>query len=129
MAKSLIDGDGQKAIREPQAYLFGSAIWGLGTILYAPTQAGDSVYGHDGGNDPAINSTFRINPDNGDALIVLVSGHPNLASSIGGEWVLWQTGYPDFLSTARVINSATLPVALGLILLFAFVVVLARRKG
>ncbi len=40
-----------------------SSAWGEGTILYSATKGGDFLFGHDGGNDPAINSTARINPE------------------------------------------------------------------
>ena len=45
--------------------------WGLGAILYSQTKNNDFIFGHDGGNDPAINSTARINPKNEDAIIIL----------------------------------------------------------
>ncbi|WP_428409673.1 serine hydrolase domain-containing protein [Hyphococcus sp.] len=115
------------AMRQPEAYVLGSPIWGLGTILYAPTKSGDFVYGHDGANEPAINVSVRINPDNSDAYIMLVNGHPSLASDIGGEWVLWQTGMPDILSTERAIKSALLPAALGSLIILIAAVFLARR--
>jgi CubicO group peptidase (beta-lactamase class C family) len=76
-------------------------IWGLGTILYAQTRGGDHVFGHDGANDPAINVSVRFNPENGDALIVLVSGHPSLATDLGAEWVLAETGKPDIFTLMR----------------------------
>ena len=93
-------------MREPLASTFGFYIWGLGTILYAPTESGDYVYGHDGQNDPAINSAIRINPDTGDAIIVFASGNLSLATRIGFEWVFWQTGVPDFLGFGYVIAEA-----------------------
>jgi len=53
-------------------------------------------------------------------LSVLVSGHPTLASNIGSEWVLWQTGYPDILQTERALKSALVPFLIGgFCLLFA----------
>ena len=79
-------------MRQPEARKLGLDIWGLGVALYAPTASGAYVYGHDGSNSPAINTSMRINPDNGDALIVLVTGNPTLASAIGAEWTIWQTG-------------------------------------
>jgi len=109
-------------MREPHGRSFGADIWGLGTMLYAPTPAGDSVFGHDGGNEPAINSTARINPDTGDALIILETGHPSLATTIGSQWVLWQTGSPDFLDVDSVLASMVRPAAAGsllILLLFA----------
>lgn len=89
-------------MREPNAKIFGIDAWGLGTILYAPTASGDYIYGHDGQNEPAINATVRINPTTHDAIIVLVSGSPSLATYLGFEWVFWQTGVPDVLGIGYV---------------------------
>lgn len=105
------------AMRQPHGRSFGADIWGLGTILYAPTASGDFLYGHDGGNDPAINSTVRINPDNGDAIVVLETGHLTLATNIGSHWVLWQTGIPDVLAVDQIIESMILPLLIGLLLI------------
>ncbi|MFC2952804.1 serine hydrolase domain-containing protein [Marinicaulis aureus] len=115
------------SMRQPEATVFGSPIWGLGTILFAPTKSGDFIYGHDGANEPAINVSVRINPDNDDAYIMLVNGHPSLASDIGGEWVLWQTGVPDILSTERAIKSALLPAVVGSLVILILAFFLARR--
>jgi len=101
-------------MRQPHGRKLGLDIWGLGVALYAPTASGAFVYGHDGANAPAINTSMRINPDNGDAVIVLVTGNASLASAIGSEWTLWQTGVVDFLSIERAVRSALLPWLLGL---------------
>ena len=112
-----------KLMREPHGFLLGSGIWGLGTILYVKASHGDFVFGHDGANDPAINSSVRINPATSDGIVMLVSGHPTLASDIGSEWVLWQTGYPDFLSTERALKSALIPALLGVVLILLITVI------
>jgi CubicO group peptidase (beta-lactamase class C family) len=109
--------DNVEQMREPSGQTLGINIWGLGTMLYAPTAGADYVFGHDGSNDPAINSALRINPDNGDAIIVLVSGHPELATSIAFEWTLWQTGAPDFLMLNRLKSSVLVPWISGLFIL------------
>jgi hypothetical protein len=36
----------------------------------------------------------RINPDSGDAIIVLTSGGRILATRLASEWTYWQTGGP-----------------------------------
>jgi CubicO group peptidase (beta-lactamase class C family) len=87
-----------RRMRQPEASQFGAEIWGLGTILYAPTAAGGYVIGHDGSNAPAINTTARLDPESGDGVIVLVTGHGRLATVTGGEWVFWRTGKVDFLA-------------------------------
>ncbi len=119
------------SMREPHARSFGADIWGLGTMLYAPTSNGDFVFGHDGGNDPAINSTARINPDTGDALIILETGHPSLATTIGSQWVLWQTGVPDFLDIDTVLASMIWPALSGSLLLALLMIgtlIVSRKK-
>ena len=124
----LISTDLLTAMRQPEAFAFGAGIWGLGTMLYAPTPQGDVVYGHDGANDPAINVTVRVNPSTSAALVVLVSGHPSLASDIGSEWVLWQTGYPDILSLERAMQSALLPLLIGTLLILSLAIAWARTS-
>ena len=110
------------ALRKPEAFEFGAPIWGAGAILYAPI-ADDFVFGHDGANDPAINSSIRINPVTGDAFVMLVSGHPDLATRIGSEWVFWQTGTPDILAVEQALGSALLPIVVGgALILFTFIV-------
>ena len=117
------------SMREPHGFMLGSGIWGLGTMLYVQTHNGDFVFGHDGANDPAINTSVRINPETLDGFVMLVSGHLSLASAIGSEWVLWQTGYPDFLSTERALGSAALPTRMGSIVIFLLLLIRSRRRS
>ena len=89
-------------MRKPHAAVFGTDIWGLGVILYAPTSGGDFIIGHDGNNAPAINTAARVNPLTGDGIVVLETGAPLLATDLAGEWVFWQTGIPDTLDVVRL---------------------------
>lgn len=106
----------------------GVDIWGLGTVLYAPTDHGGHIFGHDGANEPAISATVRINPKTEDAIIVLATGSRALASQLGAEWVFWQTGLPDILTIPTEIRRV-MPLfgagACGIVLL-AFVPVWRR---
>ncbi|MFK8021122.1 MAG: serine hydrolase domain-containing protein [Pseudomonadales bacterium] len=115
-------------MREPHGFVLGSGIWGLGTILYVQAPNGDFVFGHEGANDPAINTSVRINPETSDGFIMLATGHPTLPSNIGSEWTLWQTGYPDFLSTERALKSAVAPILVGIMFLVPLIAFLARRR-
>jgi len=117
-----------EAMREPHGFVLGAGIWGLGTILYAPSSKSDYVFGHDGSNDPAINSTVRLNPDTSDGIVLLVSGHPSLASNIASEWVLWQTGYPDFLQTERALKSGVIPFLVGSAFLLFAIFLWSRKR-
>lgn len=120
-----------EALSTPMASVMGAPIWGPGAMLYAPLSDGQFVIGHDGSNDPAINTSIRINPVSGDGYIALVSGHQTLASEIGFEWVLWQSGKPDFIYSDRAINSSLLPIIVGsvgwIILLIVYFTVTKRR--
>ena len=84
-----------KSMRKPHASTMGMDIWGLGNILYAPTENGDVIFGHDGKSTPAINTAIRLNPETGDGIIVLETGHPILATKLAAEWVFWKTGQVD----------------------------------
>jgi hypothetical protein len=115
-------------MREPHARKSGIDIWGLGVMLFAPTKGGAYVYGHDGANTPAINTTVRINPDNGDAIIVLVTGNPTLASRLGYEWTLWQTGVSDFLMVEKALRSAIVPWLVGMLGIAALIALRGWRS-
>ena len=84
-------------MRRPHASTFGADIWGLGTILYAPNNAGSFVIGHDGTNEPAINTAARLDPATGDGIVILETGNRVLATAVASEWVFWNTGNVDFL--------------------------------
>ncbi len=118
------------SMRAAQAKSMGVDIWGLGTVLYAPTQHGGVVFGHDGVNDPAISATVRINPTTRDAIIVLATGSKTLASKLGGEWVFWQTGLPDVLTIPAEIRTVTPVLVAGVcaIVLFAFLLGWRQRR-
>lgn len=115
-----------RLMRRPQAASFGADIWGLGVMLFAPVGADDFVIGHDGNNDPAINTAVRLNPTNGDGIVVLETGDHTLASALAGEWVYWQTGLLDFIMVAMagrsmvswIIAGSVLIVVIGLLLGF-----------
>ncbi len=84
-------------MRRPHASTLGADIWGLGTMLYAANNRGDFVIGHDGDNEPAINTAARVDPATGDGIVVLETGNSLLATRLAGEWVFWHTGNLDFL--------------------------------
>jgi CubicO group peptidase (beta-lactamase class C family) len=115
-------------MREPHGRQFGADIWGLGTMLYAPTAGDAFVFGHDGQNEPAINAAVRINPDNGDAIVVLTSGGRLLATRLASEWTYWQTGGPDFLVIRTAIREAVVPLFAGWLALIVAAMVYARAR-
>jgi CubicO group peptidase (beta-lactamase class C family) len=108
----------------PHASKFSEDIWGLGTILYASNDKGGFVVGHDGDNEPAINTAARLNPATGNGIVVLETGSRLLATRLAGEWVFWETGNVDVLAFTIAI-----PGTLRLIGLSSLVIVLAVPIG
>ena len=123
-----LDADLLRRMREPHGSQFGADIWGLGTMLYAPTAGDAFVFGHDGQNDPAINAAVRVNPDNSDAIVVLTSGGRLLATRLASEWTYWQTGGPDFLVIGTAIREAVVPLIAGWLAVIVAAIVYARAR-
>lgn len=115
------------AMRQPEARIQGFAIWGLGTMLYAPASNGDVVFGHDGANEPALNAAVRINPETKDGIVVLVTGSPALATTIGSQWVFWQAGVPDFLSVPEEVRRVVPALIGGAVVILLLAIVWHRR--
>ncbi|WP_270373859.1 serine hydrolase domain-containing protein [Marinicauda sp. Alg238-R41] len=119
------DEDGQDVLSEetlelmrtPHASQLGADIWGLGVMLYAPNGHGGHIIGHDGNNEPAINTAARFDPATGDGIVVLETGSRLLATRLAGEWVFWKTGKVDNLMFALAIERMLLWIAGGALLI------------
>lgn len=101
---AVLSAQTRAAMREPHASQLGVDIWGLGAMLYAPNGRGDFIIGHDGNNEPAINTAVRLDPATGDGIVVLETGGDLTASRLASEWVYWKTGNVDsvmFIMQAR----------------------------
>jgi len=112
VGRSVVKAETLNQMRQPHASQMGFAIWGLGTMLYAPNDAG-FVIGHDGNNEPAINTAARLNPETGDGIVILETGNKLLATTLAGEWVFWQTGKLDFLMVTLVANQMITMIVAG----------------
>jgi CubicO group peptidase (beta-lactamase class C family) len=106
-------------LRQPHASEMGADIWGLGTMLYAPNNTGGHIIGHDGSNEPAINTAARLDPATGDGIVILSTGNPMLATELAGEWVFWKTGNVDSLTFA-----SRLPTALAVFVGGMFIIMM-----
>jgi len=80
----------------PHAFINQTGIHALGPTIFARNASGIVIHGHDGSGN-LVNTAVRINRITGDAIIVLETGHPNLASSIADHWIFWTTGIADFV--------------------------------
>jgi CubicO group peptidase (beta-lactamase class C family) len=114
-------------MRSPQAWQYGAATWGLGTILYAPNGRDEFIFGHDG-NQPSINTAVRMDPGSGDGIVMLETGNPLLASRIAGEWVFWKTGGIDQITFLMEARKTYAIVALGWIAIVVSIGVVAWRR-
>lgn len=114
-------------MRRPHASKWGADIWGLGTMLYASNNADDFIFGHDGNNEPAINTAARLDPGSGDGIIILETGNPLLATTLAGEWTFWRTGNVDFLMLTVASQAALRVLAIGCIVIILTAVIVGWR--
>ncbi|MFT5244381.1 MAG: CubicO group peptidase (beta-lactamase class C family) [Psychroserpens sp.] len=116
-----------KSMREPQATTMGMDIWGLGTILYAKKD-GDYIIGHDGKSTPPINTAIRLNPINGNGIIVLETGSTLLASSIASEWVYWSEGKIDLVLFTMKKEPMVSTILLGWLIIFLILTIIGITR-
>jgi len=128
VGRGVLTAHALKQMQEPHASQFGQEIWGLGTMLYAPNGAGAFVVGHDGNNDPAINTAARLNPATGDGIVILETGNRLLATRLAGEWVFWETGNLDFLTVTMEAKRMFIVIATGWVVILVGAVVVAWRS-
>lgn len=127
VGRGVLRPDTLSAMRKPEAWQYGAEVWGLGTILYAPNNRGSFIIGHDGNNEPAINTAVRLDPDTGDGIVILETGNKVLATQLAGEWVFWSTGHVDTLTVLLEASSTIRPLAIGVGVAFLAVFLLVWR--
>jgi CubicO group peptidase (beta-lactamase class C family) len=116
-------------MRRPHASQYGAEIWGLGTMLYVPNGSEDFIIGHDGNNEPAVNTAVRLDPATGDGIVILETGNRVLATELAGEWVYWKTRGIDFLAFAMAgTNIIRLSVGGWVVLSVITVLLFWRRR-
>jgi CubicO group peptidase (beta-lactamase class C family) len=113
----VLSASAMNLMRQPHASQMGADIWGLGTMLYAPDNAGGFIIGHDGSNEPAINTAARLDPATGDGIVILSTGNPMLATELAGQWVFWKTGNVDSLTFASRLPGALVVFAGGILII------------
>lgn len=106
-----------RTMREPHASRLGASIWGLGAMLFAPLEDGEYIVGHDGSNEPAINSAARLDPTTGNGIVIIETGSEFLATTLASEWVFWKTGKVDNLAFAMIIDRMLLWSAGGAVVI------------
>lgn len=132
VGRGVLSAETLRAMRRPHASEMGVDIWGLGVMLYAPNNAGDFIIGHDGDNEPAINTAVRLDPATGDGIVLLETGNKLLATQLAGEWVFWSSGEVDFLTLTmelkKTLTRAAIGAGVAFLAIFLLVWRLARRR-
>ncbi len=122
----------QKMMWQVEAKTIGAPIYGLGTFLYAEIESGRFVIGHDGKNNPPINTAFRYNPVANNGIVILTTGNADFATRIASDWVFIQTGKVDALLFAMQQRKMLQNLALGCTLITLGVIIIAfsrKRKS
>ncbi len=116
---------------EVEAKTLGAPIYGLGTFLYAEIENGAFVVGHDGKNNPPINTAFRYNPMSNNGIIILTTGSTDFATRIASDWVFIQTGKVDALLFAMKQGEMARTILIGslFILILVASISFVRRAG
>ncbi len=120
---SVLSQSSLATMRSPHASSGGLDIWGLGVMLFAENNQGDFIIGH-GGQSPALNATVRVNPDNGNGIIMLTTGNVALASDTATQWTLWETGNPDMYMLRNTVPQMFDRVAIGAVVILTLAIVM-----
>ncbi|MBX7127329.1 MAG: beta-lactamase family protein [Cyclobacteriaceae bacterium] len=127
--RHVLSAETLRRMREPHGRSMGVEIWGLGTVLFATTANDDFIIGHDGRSTPPINTAVRLNPETGDGIIVLETGHPTLATRLASEWVFWRTSKVDTFLFPMLVGGLVWSIGAGWVaILFGTVAVYMVRR-
>ncbi len=126
--RGVLSAQSVQMLARPHAREFGIPIWGLGVTIFGSDGAGGHVIGHDGVNLPAINTTARLAPASGDAIIALTTGDLSLASRIGARWNYWQSGRTDINTLSQHLPRQLLGAGIAWLALVAAAVALGRMR-
>ncbi|AZQ59336.1 class A beta-lactamase-related serine hydrolase [Maribacter sp. MJ134] len=120
----------QKMMWQAQAETLGTPIYGLGTFLYAELENNSFIIGHDGKNNPPLNTAFRYNPLTKDGIILLTTGSTDFATRIASDWVYIHTGKVDALLFKRQLGKMIQTIIIGLVVILVLVISIAfiRKK-
>lgn len=120
-----------RMMRKVEAKTLGAPIYGLGTFLYSEIEGGEFIIGHDGKNNPPINTAFRYNPITNDGIIILTTGSTDFATRIASDWVFLHTGKIDALLFVMQQERMIRIMVLGLLTILILVITMAlvRRRG
>lgn len=117
--------DFQKMMWQAEAETLGAPIYGLGTFLYTEIDNQNFIIGHDGKNNPPINTAFRYNPVTKDGIILLTTGSADFATRIASDWVYIHTGKVDALLFKRQLGKMIQIMIIGVVIILVLVISIA----
>jgi Beta-lactamase len=123
IGRNVLKQETLEMMRVPHGQSMGVDIWGLGTVLYATTNDNDFIIGHDGKSTPPINTAIRLNPETGDGIIMLETGHPIIATKLASEWVFWKTGKVDTFLFPMLKNGLVRTIGIGWVVIIAITII------
>lgn len=85
----------------PETFINKTPVYGLGPHLYSQNDPNSNIIGHDGSGNDAINTAARIDLKSKSGIIILETGHYDIASSMADEWLFWKAGIADYVVMQR----------------------------
>ncbi|MBX2877198.1 MAG: beta-lactamase family protein [Saprospiraceae bacterium] len=111
-----------------QTFINKIGYYGLGPSLYSQNDKNSNIVGHDGSGNNAINTAARIDLVSKSGIIILETGHYNMASSLADEWMFWKAGIADYVVMQRNIPFVLSLLGMGSVLIVIISIVMIRRK-
>jgi len=121
--EGVLNATSLREMQIPIGYKMGAPTYGLGTFLYTPLAEGRFIIGHDGMSTPPINTAFRLNPETGDGIIILETGHQNLATRLASDWVFANTGKVDNLLYLILLDQNLMLFTIGILILMVSLII------
>jgi len=113
---------------KPQTYIGETPVYASGPHLYSQNYKDSNVIGHDGnGGKTVINTAARIDLKSKNGIIILESGHHNIASVLADEWMYSKFGIADFVVMQRNIPYLLMLLLVGYIAIIILSILYFRK--
>ncbi len=112
----------------PETFIGDIGIYGLGPHLYSQNDQHSNIIGHDGSDNDAINTAARIDLQSKNGIIILETGHYDIASSMADEWIFWKAGIADYVVIQRNKPFLLTLLAIGYAIIFIAAFFIIRKK-
>lgn len=113
---------------KPETFINKIGVYGLGPHLYSQNDQKSNIIGHDGSGNNAINTAARIDLKSKSGIIILETGHWNIASSISDEWIFWKAGIADYVVMQRNKSYILTLLIIGYIIIALSIFIIQKNK-